>query len=154
MYERIAKRLARACGCDVPDILGPTEESDLEALAGLGLPESVVEFYREFSPMESLEVEDARLWSVPQILEENRDFPPGADIHELGFIVIGGHRDGSVYCVDLGADGTNDPPPIVTFSGVVGTGGHDRDVVESQARSAADTFDEFLILLSKGELPV
>lgn len=154
MYERIAKRLARACGCEVTDIFGPTEESDLEALTELGLPESVVDFYREFSPMETLEVEDARLWSVPQILEENRDFPPGADIHDLGFIVVGGHRDGTVFCVDLGADGTNDPPPIVAFSGVVRTGGKDRDLVESQSRPAADTFDEFLILLSKGELPV
>lgn len=154
MYDRIAKRLARASGCEVDDVLGPAEESDLEALSALGLPESVIEFYREFSPMESLEVDDARLWSVPQILEENRDFPPGADIHEMGFVVIGGHRDGTVYCIDLGADGTNDPPPIVTFSGVVRTGSKDRDLVESQSHPAADTFDEFLILLAKGELPV
>jgi len=154
MYERIAKRLARACGCDVEDILVPTEESDLEALGDLGLPESVLEFYREFSPIETLEVEDIRLWSVPQIFEENRDFPPGADIHELGFVVVAGHKDGTVYCVDLGADGTNDPPPIVSFNGVVRTGGKDRDVVDSQAQAAADTFDEFLLMVARGELTV
>jgi hypothetical protein len=153
MYERIAGQMARALGCEVEDVLGPAEESDLDALSSLGLPDSVLDFYRQYAPLESLEVDDARIWSAPQVIEENRDFPPGADIHELGFVAVASHSDGTVYCLDLGADGRSDPPAVVAFSGAVRTGGKNRDVVESQSRHVADTFDEFLQLATRGELP-
>lgn len=153
VYERIATGLAQSLGCEVEDVLGPTEETDLDALTALGLPESVLDFYREYGPLESFDVEDARIWSAPQVIEENRDFPPGADIHELGFVAVASHSDGTVYCLDLGADGRSDPPTVVAFSGAVRTGGKNREVVEKQSRPVADTFDEFLQLVTRGELP-
>ncbi len=153
IYEPIARILARACACEIEDILSPAEESDIDALTALGLPDSVLDFYREYAPIESLVIDDARIWSAPQVIEENRDFPPGADIHELGFVAVANHGDGAVYCVDLGADGRSDPPSIVAFSGVVRTGGKSREVVEAQSRPVADTFDEFLQFVARGELP-
>ena len=98
VYERIARLLASACDCEIEDILGPAEESDLETLAALGLPDSVLDFYREYAPIESLVLDDARIWSAPQVIEENRDFPPGADIHELGFVAFANHGDGYAGC--------------------------------------------------------
>ena len=68
IYDDIAERLAKACECDIDDILGPGEEADLDTLTVLGVPDSVVEFYREYAPLDTIDIGDNRLWTIPHMM--------------------------------------------------------------------------------------
>ncbi len=151
-YARLARLLAKSLDAPVEDLFAPPEETDLEALEQLGLPESVLRFYAGFAPVEAVELSGVRLWDVPHLLEENQNYHPGADVLELGYVVVGGNRRGDVYCVDLGEGRDEDPPRVVLLPHDVEVGTHDRSVVESQAWPAADSFEEFLLSLASGEI--
>jgi hypothetical protein len=153
IYDDIAERLARACECDIDDILGPAEETDLDSLSALGLPDSVIEFYREYAPLDTIDIGDCRLWTIPHMLEENQSYPPGAEVHELGYVVIAGNRKGDVFCIDLGPSGDEEAPAVVRLPHGLQTDSHDRNQIEAQAGPAADTFDEFLHMFARGEIP-
>ena len=92
IYERLAIELARACEGDLDEIFDSAEEDDLRSLAQLGMPESVIEFYKEHSPIDTLDIGDLRIWAIPQLLEENQNYSPGAEVHELGYVIIAGNR--------------------------------------------------------------
>jgi hypothetical protein len=153
IYDDIAVRLAKACECDTDDILGPAEETDIDTLAELGVPDSVVEFYREYAPLDTIDIGDNRLWTIPHMVDENRNYPPGAEVHELGYVVIAGNRKGDVFCLDLGESGTEDPPTVVKLPHGLKTESRDRRPVEAQAHPVADTFDEFLEIFANEEIP-
>lgn len=149
-YGRIARLIARLQDRDREDLFGPAEETDLEVLEQLGIPESVLEFYRELAPVEALEFEDVRLWDAAHILEENRDFHPGAEVHELGYVVVAGNRSGDMYCLDLGEWRSEETPRVVLVPHDVEVGARDRALVERQTLPVAESFDEFLLFLAKG----
>ena len=151
-YEQIAEQLARAFECEVDDILTPAEETDIDSLAQLGLPPSVIDFYREHAPIETLDLGDVRFWSIPQLIEENQNYSPGAEVHDLGYVVIAANRKGDVYCLDLGISGDEDLPAVVFLPNDVRVGSRDRNLVEGQAKPVADTFDDFLEQFASGEI--
>jgi hypothetical protein len=153
IYDELADRLAKACECDIDDILGPAEETDIDSLGVLGVPDSVVEFYREYAPLDTIDIGDNRLWTIPHMMEENQSYSPGADVHELGYVVIAGNRKGDVFCLDLGASGDEDPPAVIKHLHGLQTASHDRTEIEKQAVPIADTFDDFLDLFAKQEVP-
>jgi hypothetical protein len=151
IYEKIAIELARACDGDLDEIFDAAEEDDLRSLSQLGMPESVIEFYREHSPIETLDIGNLRIWAIPQLLEENQNYSPGAEVHELGYIIIAGNRTGDLFCLDLGPGGDDDPPVVVRLPHDVQVGSQDRNLVEGQATAVSDSFDEFLEGVVKGD---
>lgn len=151
-YGRIARRLAEAQGSTVAELFAGGEETDLESLVQLGIPDSVLAFYRDFAPIDTIEMGNVHLWAIPQLLEENHTYSPGAEVHELGYVVVAGNRAGDVYCLDLGDSLDEDPPRLVLLPHRVQLGARDRSLVEKQATPVAESFDEFLLLLARGEL--
>lgn len=150
VYGRITRLIARALDSDPADLFTPAEETDVESLERLGLPESVIEFYRGYAPVEAIQFEEARVWDVPHILEENQNFHPGAEVHELGYVVVAGNRRGDMYCLDLGEWRSEDAPRVVLVPHDVDVGARDRALVERQTLPVAESFDEFLLLLARG----
>jgi hypothetical protein len=151
-YARIARLIAQTRERDREDLFAPAEETDLEALEQLGIPETVLEFYREHAPVEALDFEDVRLWDAPHILEENRDYHPGSEAHELGYVVVAGNGSGDLYCLDLGEWRSEETPRVVLVPHDVEVGARDRALVERQTLPVAESFDEFLLLLARGGL--
>jgi hypothetical protein len=152
-YGRIVRTLAKAVDGDAGDLFGEAEETDLESLDELGVPDSVLAFYREYAPVETLEIGEVRLWAVPQMLEENHTYPPGAEVHELGYVVVAGKRNGDVYCLDLGEWRNEDPPRIVLLPHRMELRSRDRADVDRQSVPIAESFEDFLLLLARSELP-
>ena len=148
---RAAKRIAQEVGSPADDVFSPAEETDLESLGQLGMPHSVIDFYRDFAPIETIELHELRLWDVAHLLEENHHYSPGAEIHELGYVVIAGNRAGDVYCLDLGEWGDEDPPAVVHLPHRVQIDSRDRNDVDKQTSPVADSFDEFLMMFAAGE---
>lgn len=152
-YGRIARLIAQAQGRGRGDLFAPAEEIDLESLQQLGIPETVLEFYREHAPVEALDFEDVRLWDAPHILEENHNYHPGSEVHELGYVVVAGNRGGDMYCLDLGEWRSEETPRVVLVPHDVELGARDRALVERQTLPVAESFDEFLLLLARGGTP-
>jgi hypothetical protein len=149
-YGRIVRLIAKALDVDPGDLFGPAEEADLESLEQLGLPDTVLEFYREYTPIEPVQFEEVRLWDTPHILEENQNYHPGSEVHELGYVAVAGNGRGDMYCVDLGEWHSEDTPRVVMVPHDVELGARDRALVERQALPVAESFDDFLLGLIRG----
>ena len=152
IYEPLVERLAEACSCDVDDLFAPAEEDDLVSLDQLGMPESVMEFYRERAPIDVIEVGDTRLFPIAQLLEENQSYSPGAEVHEHNYIVIAGNREGDAFCLDLGPAREEDPPSVVRLAHDFRAVSHSRVEVEEAAKPISDTFEDFLDALAGGRI--
>src|SRR5262249_39289683 len=150
-YARAARRIAQEMASPPEDVFSPAEETDLESLGQLGMPGSVIDFYRDFAPIETIELHDLRLWDVAHVLEENHQYSRGAEINELGSVVIAGNKAGDVYCLDLGEYGDEDPPRVVHLPRRVQIDSRDRAEVDKQTSPIADSLDEFLLMFASGE---
>jgi hypothetical protein len=120
--------------------LGPAAKDALNRLRALGLPSSVVAFYERFEPAACAEIDGVRLWPIADVLEENRDYVPGADISTHGFIVFATTTFGDAYCLDLG----DEPPRVVLMSHEVQYSGMERREIAKYAKPIADKFEDFI----------
>ena len=88
-------------------IFRSAEPGDIETLSSLNLPPSVIDFYKRFEPQDCAEIDGVRLWPIKEMLRENTDFVPGADIHKYGYIVFATTDFGDAYCLDTDETNTN-----------------------------------------------
>jgi SMI1 / KNR4 family (SUKH-1) len=107
-YREIIQRLSAQTGVD----FGPASAADVEALAGLGVPESILTFYRSYEPRECAE-DQIRLWPIAHIIEENSNFIPGCYTAPHGYIVFATTHTGDAYCFDLKSQTKSGTPSIV-----------------------------------------
>src|SRR4051812_27453612 len=87
----------------------PIELAKLEAL---GVPESILAFYREFEPSECAEGQ-VRLWPIQNVLEENEAYVPGAYVSKHGYIVFATTLCGDAFCFDLRQRGQVEPRVVL-----------------------------------------
>ena len=92
----------------------PASLFELTKLKDLGLPESILNFYREFEPSEAVE-RQVCLWPIERILEENEALIPGCYSSPLGYIVFATTFCGDAYCFDI-TRGQSAEPRIMLFS--------------------------------------
>jgi hypothetical protein len=127
----------------------PASSDDLALLAALGLPESVLEFYRLHEPdgFGRLGLEPL---PIKRLLEENRDFRPGYMVSRFGYIVFATSGSGDAFCFDLNGSPEPSNPRIVYVS-------HDpryetvEDVSERAPQVATDLAD-YLTRLANDEI--
>jgi hypothetical protein len=128
----------------------PASPFDLAKLESLGLPESILSFYREFEPSEVVE-QQVRLWPIEHILEENDALIPGCYSSRYGYIVFATTFCGDAYCFDTTHDPTAEPR-IVLFSHEVV---NERTTAAELARLAkpiAENLKQFLAQFSRNEV--
>lgn len=123
--------------------LRPASREDVARLKALGGPTAVLDFFAMFEPEDCAEISGARLWPIAEIVRENSEFIPGADLHPRGFLVIGTTEFGGAYCVDL--TGSSDrSQQVVLMSHELSW----KEMSDSQVRAlrkmVAGSFDEFL----------
>ena len=75
------------------------DKAELDYLISLDLPKEVIDFYSEFSPVDTIEINNIRLLPISEIVEENTNYTPGYLLKPLGFCVIASTIEGDVYCV-------------------------------------------------------
>lgn len=88
---------------------------ELEALKVLRLPNSVIEFFSMYSLDEFLE-RNIRLWTIPDIVDENTKYVPGCYLAPLGYVVFGSTDSGDAYCFDINNMDSCSEPSIVLVS--------------------------------------
>ena len=130
--------------------LRPAAAAALATLETLGLPSSVVDFYRAFEPASCIEINGVRLWPIPQIIEENRDYVPGADLFPHGLVVFATTVFGDVYCFDLSEKG----PPVVLMSHELGFSEMPLPRIKELRKQVAPNLDTFLERFAVGALDI
>ncbi len=63
------------------------------------LPNEVLDFYFNYNPIDTIELNDIRLLPISEIIEENTNYTPGFLLTPLGFCVIASTIEGDVYCI-------------------------------------------------------
>lgn len=76
-------------------------DEDISSLVKLNIPDYFVEFIKDFEPLQRTFVGDVRLLPINEIIEENEDYVPGADIYPKGFTVFASTITGDAYCFDM-----------------------------------------------------
>ena len=133
----LAKNLAE----NNPKAFRKATQEEIEILKSLKLPESIVQFYKEFSPDLTLYGFTNLLTIKEMKLENLEDIQPGADVFKNGFVVFAS-MDGDVFCFDLKS---GDDPRIVLF-------GHEEpfdyltreELIEDKGKVVAKNLKEFL----------
>lgn len=135
---------------EADDRVLPASDDQIRLLTELGLPESVLVFYRFAAPEVMVEVDDVRVRSVGEVFEENQDYVPGCYVSQHRFIVFATTFFGDTYCFDLETNPDN--PPIVLISHEMIQ--EDTSAVEIRrlAKHVALDLTEFLELFLDGTL--
>jgi hypothetical protein len=139
-FEDTAADISRKAGVS----LGSATEADLRRLADVGAPESIVSFYRQYEPKAAAEIGNARLWPIVDIIAENTDYVPGADLRPHGFVTFATTIYGDAYCFDTGLSEHQSDAPVVLMSHEVNWEALDRAAILSCRKRVAGGFDEFL----------
>ena len=134
--------------------LGPADEAAIAKLEGLGLPESVLAFYRNYSPLETIKIyhpeEDIYFYPAFKIPSESSRFLAACEISPEGFIVFATSICGDAYCFDLNADALD--PPVRLIGHEIMYEGSSVDDIREMSVSAADNFHQFFVNLFSGNL--
>ena len=75
------------------------EQAEIDYLISLNLPNEVLDFYIEYNPIDTIELNNIRLLPISEIIEENTNYTPGFLLTPLGFFVVASTIEGDVYCI-------------------------------------------------------
>jgi hypothetical protein len=145
-YAPLIEQIAEQTGV-VFRTASPVELAKLEAL---GVPESILAFYREFEPSDCAEGQ-VRLWPIEHVLEENEAYVPGAYASKHGYIVFATTLCGDTFCFDLTQRGQAEPRIVLLSHEVIN---EDTTAAEISrlAKPVAQTLHEFLQQFVRGEI--
>ena len=113
-YAPLIEQIAEQTGVE----FRTSSPMDLTKLEALGVPESILAFYREHEPSECAQGQ-VRLWPIEQVLEENEAYVPGAYASKHGYIVFATTLCGDTYCFDLTQRGQADPRIVLLSHEVI-----------------------------------
>ena len=129
--------------------LGTASESTVEQLRTLGAPQQVLDFYRQHDPRECAQIKFARLWPAKELIEENTNYVPGADLRPRGLFVVGTTGSGDAYCIDLRPGSTNQ---VVLMSHEINWAEASDQQIDGHTLMVAGSFHEFLRHFANGTL--
>jgi hypothetical protein len=139
-YKEVATHISSQAGVS----LRPASRDDLRTFAELGAPEAVLVFYREYEPEVEVELGHVRLWPITDIVVENTEAVPGADLHPHGFVTFATTIYGDAFCFDTGAAANKSDAPVVIMTHEVIFEDLEREVIMSARKRVASGFDDFL----------
>lgn len=140
--------LANLIATAAATVLRPASDEDLERLRKLALPAVVVDFYRSYEPSGCAEIEGVRLWPISEVLKENQDYVPGADVSPHGFLVFATTVYGDAYCFDVSVA----EPRVVLRSHELPFDEMDAGQIKALAKPIAPNLDAFLASFAAGSL--
>jgi hypothetical protein len=133
-------------------LLQPANETGIEQLRSLKVPEDAIAFYREAEPAECAEIEKIRIWPIKDVVEENTNYVPGCYIQPHGYVVFATTIFGDTYCFDLNSAESSATAPIVLLSHEMVGDETSKEEVGRLAKKIAPDFRRFLEAFVAGEL--
>jgi hypothetical protein len=147
-YTVAAKQIASLSGTD----LRPAEPEALAVLTELGVPQALLRFYGEFEPQAEAEIGKVRLLPVVDVVVENTEAVPGADLRPHGFVTFATTIYGDAYCFDTGLETARPDAPVVIMTHEVIFEDLDHDTIMGARKIVATGFDDWLAQFVAGGL--
>jgi len=126
------------------------EQAEIEYLTSLKLPNEVLEFYCEYNPIDTIELNDIRLFPISEIIEENTNYTPGFLLIPLGFCVIASTIEGDIYCIKKELNDYG----VVTASHDEIYEGLETEEILSGTKRVSKTFIDFLKLFCRTKISI
>ena len=80
------------------------DEANVIKLRELNIPDYFVDFVIDFEPVRRTFIGNVRLLPIAEIIEQNKDYVPGADVYPLGFTVFASTITGDAFCFHMNAN--------------------------------------------------
>src|SRR6202008_241498 len=129
-------------------VFRPASIEAIAQLQALAVPDNVLEFYRLYEPAGCAEIHDVRLWPISEVIEENRNYVPGANLVNHGLVVFATTVFGDTYCFDISERG----PPVVLMSHEVNYEGMSVADIKALRKPIAPNLVAFLDAFAAGSL--
>lgn len=146
-YSHIVEQINNAKNYDC---FKTPDEIELNYLTSLNLPDEVLNFYSEYVPINTIEIDNVRLLPIPVIIEENTNYTPGYILTLLGFCVVASTIEGDVYCI---RKTTNNYFVVIASHDEIYEGQSMQEIVDG-TKQVAKTFADFLNAFVQQELVV
>lgn len=124
------------------------EQAEIEYLTSLNLPNEVLNFYTEYNPIDTIELNDIRLLPILEIIEENTNYTPGYLLTPLGFCVVATTIEGDVYCIK---NQVTDYKIVIASHDEIYEGQETEEIL-SGTKEVSKTFTDFLNFFVEGKL--
>ena len=138
-YAEVVARISEATGAQFV----PASEKQMAELKELGLPESILAFYRSYAPRRIVDGQ-VHLWPAWEAPGVNANTPLGAAVSRHGYILFADTYGGDPYAFDLNETDADGQPRIVLFSHEAYYEDCSRDDVNRLAKPVAGSLREFL----------
>lgn len=146
-YEHLINYITTLTGAQFRNAL----PSEINCLFALRLPTSVTDFFSRYA-LDSYVERRIRLWTIPEIADENCKYVPGCYVAPLGYVVFGSTTFGDAYCFNINdADGQFEPPIVLISHEVIDETTSATEVVKL-AKPVAKNLREFLGKFVREEL--
>ena len=119
--------------------LHPASQKDIAQMKALGAPLDVIDFLQRFEPSIGVEISEARLWPIADLVRENTVLVPGAYLNPRGL------------CVDL-TGSPNNSHPIVIMSHELSWEEMSDSQLRNLTKAVAESFEKHLELFVTGQL--
>lgn len=141
-------------------------EEELEDIKNYVIPKSVIYFYENYSPFDTIDLgADINLLSTSKMEEENCELVPGAYLIKYGFLTFATTTGGNAICMDLNKI-KNDEPRIVISdhsifndkeisiyeNGVINTENLSYDSINRYSVEVSDSFISLLNMAIEGKI--
>lgn len=147
-YAVVAKQIADLSGTN----LGAAERESLTALMELGAPRALLRFLADFEPQSEAEIGKVRLLPIADVLVENTEGVPGADLRPHGFVTFATTIYGDAYCFDTGLEPAKSDAPVVIMPHEVVFEDLDGETIMATRKTVATGFDDWLTQFIAGSL--
>jgi len=124
----------------------PEEARELSAL---GLPDSVLAFYRSFAPLEEITL-GIIFFTIEGLLRENKEFGPAYIVCPHGYVSFADTACDDTYCFDLHSLNERGEPRIVLFSHEDVCEGDSHEMIVKYAKPVASDLYDFLTQVVDG----
>ena len=116
------------------------DEANVKKLRELNIPDYFVDFLIDFEPVRRTFIGNVRLLPIAEIIEENKDYVPGADVYPSGFTVFASTITGDAYCFNMNTKNEINENDIYLVSHEESFENEDVNFVISKSVFVADSF--------------
>lgn len=145
--------IAAQCKEQLGHVFRCARSSDLEKLRQLRLPETVIDFYRNYEPVQTIENEQGvRLHPIAEIAEQNAGFMPGCYTAQHGYVVFATNFEGDAYAFDLHHLDARGAPSVALISHEMISEESTPEEIAKLAKPVAANLKEFLSQFLSGKI--
>lgn len=117
---------------------------EIDELSELNMPDYFIDFYSEYVPIFCTFIGSIKLIPPDDLVEENTNCVPGADVYKTGFTVFASTEEGNAYCFDMNSKNEEDEHDIYLISCTVNFENTSYEYIIRNSKFIGASFKDFI----------